>query len=792
MKKHSRFLSRIFLRRAWPQTTGEIKGLPLLGKVEVMRDRWGIPHIYAESMHDLLLAQGFVHAQDRLWQMESLRRLSEGRLSEIAGEQAVLLDYFSRMIGMSSMKRQMFQAATEEEHGLLQAYAEGVNAYLAGRGKDLPLEFGSMGIVPEPWSPIDDLSPVPYLAWFLLSCAYSERLLALARGSSLSLREWNDMFPCHPGATLPADSYFDTLAHLRMGALHPATTAMHLGLTGKYTASSRMQALLASAGPGAGSNNWTVAKGSDGLPLLANDPHLGVSLPAVWYFCHLCVPGVINVAGTSLAGVPGIVIGRNEHVAWGLTNVMLDAVDILVLRVDPKSPTRYRRAGREQEMRREEVVIGLPKGKSVTLPLYRTDLGPVITSVTEGVEAVAALKWVGTLPEGMLKDRSFGGIYGMMKARSAAEVLDAGKTWLYVSQNLVAADDGGHIGWHTTGAVPVRNGYTGRLPADGTAGDDWTGFLPYESLPSLMDPPEGWIATANYRPPGQENGRPLSYSWCPPYRYQRIVNALARMRSPGIEDFRRLQMDVHSLQAERILLKLLAYSFSDRRAVEAARILAGWDLEVTAASPGAAVYEVFLIQLERELLERALGDDLVLYFNAKMYGIEDEILERPDSPFWGGGNPAERPSPAPRIEKALVRTMEFCAGRMGPDPRKWSWGRLHRHVFRHPGATSPITEMLLNPRPCPASGDVNTLNVSWSVPALDSYDVTTVPSMRMITSLGDQDSLRIVGPLGQSGQPGHAHYEDLNPLWLKGEQVAIPLARPAVEKMARDTLTLLP
>ena len=546
MKSRPSFLSRILLRNAWPQTRGQITGLQLSGKAEVLRDRWGIPHIYAESMHDLLAAQGFVHAQDRLWQMESMRRLSEGRLSEVAGDGTLFYDCFSRLIDMSFMKRQMLQAATEGERGLLQAYADGVNAYLAMRGKDLPLEFKSMGFVPEKWSAIDGLSTVPFLTWFLLGAAYSERLLALARGCSLTSRDWNDMFPCYPGAVLPDDPYFGTLAHLKIGALHPAATAFHTGLSGKYSASSLREALLAGAGvaagsvmeigagPGGGSNNWTVAKGKDGLPLLANDPHLGVALPAVWYFCHLCVPGEVNVAGTSLAGVPGIVIGRNEHVAWSMTNAMLDPVDVLMLRVDPKNPTRYMRGGSEREMRREDVVIGLPKGKSVTLPLYRTELGPAITAVTEGVEAVAALRWFGTLPEGKIKDRSFGGIFSLLRARSAAEALEAARTMYYVSQNLVVADDKGHIAWHATGAAPVRSGYSGRLPADGSADADWIGFVPYDSLPSLMDPPEGWIATANNRPPGPEKGTPLSYTWCSPYRYQHIVHELSAMRSARV------------------------------------------------------------------------------------------------------------------------------------------------------------------------------------------------------------------------------------------------------------------
>jgi penicillin amidase len=789
MKRRSQFLARILLRKAWPQTTGQISGLPLQGKAEVIRDQWGIPHIYAGSTHDLFAAQGFVHAQDRLWQMESLRRLSEGRLTEIAGKQALNVDCLARMIGMPAMKRGMFSAATDEERGFLQAYAEGVNAYLQRQGKKLPLEFSSMGFTPEPWAPVDGLSPVPYLSWVLLFCAYSERLLALARGRSLCLKEWNDMFPVGPGAALPEDSYFDTLARLRMGALHPGATAFHVGLP--ETNPPPVVETPAAAGPGAGSNNWIVARGFDGSPLLANDPHLGVALPPIWHFCHLCIPGVMNAAGSSLAGIPGIVIGRNEHVAWGLTNVMLDAVDVLILHVDPANPTRYRLGGDQKEMRKQDMVFRLPKGGSVTLPLYQTDRGPVITLVEKGIEAVAVLKWCGTLPEGTLADRSIGGLQSLLRASSAAEALEAGRTWKYVSMNLVAADDQGHIGWHATGAVPTRTGYSGRLPADGSAGADWTGFLPYESLPHVMDPPRGWLATANYRPEGPESGRPLSYSWCPPYRYQRIVNALQKMQAPRAEDFCRLQMDLHSLQADRILPSLLAHTFSDPRAVEAARMLAGWDREVTAESTGAALYEVFLVQLERELLEERLGEDIVLYFNAKMYGIEDEILERPDSLLWRRAGNGTSP-PIVKIEKALVRAMEFCGKRMGGNHRGWRWGRIHHHVFRHPGATSRFKEMLLNPRPFPAAGDSNTLNVSWSLPARDSYDVTTIPSMRMVTSLGNPDSLQIVGPLGQSGQPGHPHYEDMTGPWQRGEMISIPLTRPAVDRIARDRLVLEP
>jgi penicillin amidase len=552
-----------------------------------------------------------------------------------------------------------------------------------------------------------------------------------------------------------------------------------------------VKSLLALRAPGGASNNWAVARGSDGAPLLANDPHLGVSLPSVWYFCHLSVPGKINVAGTSLAGCPGVVIGRNEHVAWGMTNDMIDAVDFLVFEVDPAEPTRYRVGNRFLSMQREDIVIGLPKGRSVTLPLHRTAQGPVLTAVRPGVQAVAALKWYGTIPEGMLRDRTVEGLFSFMKAASAKEVLDAGSLWAFAGQNLVAADDRGHIGWHAYGAAPVRAGWTGRLPADGSAGADWTGFLPYGAMPHTSDPAEGWLATAN-NPPAGWKGPALTYAWAPIYRYQRIASRVAAMKEPGVEQFRSLQADVHSLQADRLLPRVLAHSWTTREAKEAARMLADWDHEVRQESAGAAVYEVFLDELVIGLLGDELGDDLALYLNAKGYGIEDEILDRPDSPLWDRRDTPQKETPADIIESALSRTMKFCAARMGRNPARWSWGRLHGYLFRHPGATNGLFASLLNRGPYPAPGDDNTVNVSWCLAARGSYEATTIPSMRMIAAMGDPDGLWLSGPLGQSGQPGSPHYNDLTRAFLEGEQARVPLTAAGVQAVARERLTLMP
>jgi penicillin amidase len=332
----------------------------------------------------------------------------------------------------------------------------------------------------------------------------------------------------------------------------------------------------------------------------------------------------------------------------------------------------------------------------------------------------------------------------------------------------------------------VRHGYSGRLPGDGSAGADWKGFLPYDEMPHLFDPPEGFIVTANHKSTGERSPHPLSYYWERPYRYERITALLCGMTSPTLEDFRRLQADTRSVAADHLLDKALAFEFRDPGAREAAELLRGWNREVSADSRGAAVFEAFLVSLERALTDRKLGPEIGHYVNARMYGIVDVALDRPESPWWGNEEPRAV------VERALAAAMGMLGERLGRRRAGWSWGRLHRYAFRHPGATSPITRLLLNPRARPAGGDCSTVNVAWFHFPSGSLDATVIPSMRMIVPLGDIDGMRVSLPLGQSGQPGHPHYDDLTDTWARCELVPLPLSRGAVEKIARDRLALEP
>lgn len=770
---------RILLHRGFPKHEGEIQGLPLSGPVEVLRDSWGIPHIYATDDHDLMVAQGFVHAQDRLWQMEIYRRLSQGRLAEVAGKEALDMDHWVRILGLPEMRQNLVETLSPEELRLAQAYVDGVNAFLSQRGEDLPLEFHSLSLRPEPWTVEDLFSSLVVNAWFL-GTNYRHELVAISAGDRVGLQEWGDLFPSHPGANLPKDEYFEEIRHLKIAPLLPAAKAFHRASTGFRR--------------GAGSNNWVVARSEDGAPLLANDPHLVLQVPGIWYFCHLQAP-TLSAAGASIAGTPGIVIGHNERVAWGFTNVMTDCVDLFVIRVDPNDPTKYRVGDRALEMEREEVVLRLSDGKGVERQIFRTIHGPVITRVKKGVEAVVALKWYGTLPKGTLVDRSFRASLGLSRARDVNQALEAGAHFRYTGQNLLVADGQGHIGWHITGAVPIRRGYSGRLPGDGSSGEmDWEGFLPYAALPSRVNPSDGWIATANQRVVDDQTPHPISFAWCAPYRYERIAQLLKGLDAPSADDFRRIQMDVHSMQADRILPKILSLQYSDGKALAAVRILREWDREVRRDSVGATLYEVFLTQWVRTLLEDELEEALFLYFHTfpAMYLVQDVILDRPESPLWDRIDTPEREGPRDILEMALARAMEWLEEGLGRDAGDWTWGRLHGIDFSHPGAKRGIAGWLLRRGPYPADGDNTTVNVAGFVPAEGGYGVLLLPSLRMIVPLGDLDRTEIIGPLGQSGQPGHPHYDDMIEPWMAGERAISPFNRETVGRAAVARLILKP
>ena len=770
--------AKLILKKGFPQTEGAINGLPVRQDVEVFRDRYGIPHIYAQTEHDLMVAQGFVHAQDRLWQMETMRRLATGRLSELGGEEVLELDFWMRLLGLPTMRIELAGRIGEWESSLAMAYLKGINAFIDQNRDNLPLEFQKLKHVPEPWT-IEDLFNVMVVnAWFL-ETNFPQELVALAGRKHLGLEELKVVLPSYPDVKLPEDAYFETLRELELG---PFLSAVE----GLYNASSTFE--------GVGSNNWVAADGPGGKPLLANDPHLALVVPGVWYFVQLTCPDY-HAAGASMAGTPGIVIGHNEDVAWGWTNVMTDVADLYVFRTDPVNPYVYYVQDEPHLLVKQEMVFRLPDGSERIRHLYQTIHGPVITEVGGKYNAIAALKWYGTVPVEPIGDKSGLGMAMLNRAKNVQEGFEAGRHFKIVGQNLVIADRQGNIGWHAFGAAPIRKNYSGRLPADGSSGDmNWAGYYDYDRMPWLVNPESGWIATANQRSIGEESENTITHGWCAPYRHQRISQLLNEGKPATVERFSRMQMDVHSLQADRLLPKLQAYRFTDPRAKKIFDQMMAWDREVTAQSTGAAVFEVFITEWVRALLEDEFGENLRFYFHIlpAAYLVHDVILDHPDSTVWDRVDTPEKETPQQILAQALIATQAWLSSRLGEDPEQWQWGRIHQYYWAHPGAKRSIEHKLLSRGPYPAPGDSGTINAACFDPSLGSYGAFVVPSFRMISPLENLESTTLIGPMGQSAQPGHPHYDDMIEPWINGQTVPLYFTRSQVEQNAVARLVLQP
>ena len=768
--------TRLLLEKGFPQVDGEIAGLAVEKTVEVFRDAHGIAHIYAQTEEDLMFAQGFVHAQDRLWQMETFRRLAAGTLCELAGEETLELDHWMRLIGLPDMRKAMTARITELELRAADAYLKGVNAYIEKNKDNLPLEFQKLHHVPAPWT-VEDLYNVMVVNSWFLQTNFPQEIVALSVREHIGTEQLKDLLPSAPGATLPEDAYYETLRKRSIGPFIKEIGSLY-ALTSTYE--------------GTGSNNWVTAKGPGQKPLLSNDPHLALMLPGVWYFCHLNAPGY-HAAGASMAGTPGIVIGHNDRIAWGYTNVMTDVVDLYVFQVDSVNPYVYYVDGKPYQMTRKDEVYKMPDGTEQVRRIFSTIHGPVISKVSGKYDSVVALKWYGTVPMEQIDDRSGVGMFELNRATSVREAFKAARHFKLFGQNLVVADVDGNIGWHAYGAVPLRKGYSGRLPADGSSGKmNWDGFLPYDQMPTLYNPPEGFIATANNRTVTDDSPSPITFGWCAPYRRERIAQQLAAMENPTPEAFARLHMDVHSLQADRIVPKLSEYSFKNPKARQALEKMVSWDREVAADSIGAAVWEVFVTQWLRELLEDEFGESLKFYFHIlpAAYLAHDVLLDRPESALWDRIDTPGVETPRQILEGALIKTIDFLEAKLGPDPERWQWGRLHQYFFAHPGAKKPIEHKLLSRGPYPAPGDATTVNAACFDPAQDDYGAFVIPSLRMIVPMNDMTQATIVGPAGQSAQPGHPHYDDMIQPWLNGKTVPLYFSREQIEQNKVSTLLL--
>jgi penicillin amidase len=753
------------VRRAFPQASGRIVLSGLQGSVEVMRDRWGVPHIYAQHDLDLFFAQGFVHAQDRLWQMEFNRRAASGRLSEMFGQVTLDTDRFLRTVGLRRAAEAEAAQLDEETKRVLQAYADGVNAYVASRRGRLPLEFTLLRHAPEPWSPVDSIAFGKLMAWTLSGNWDSEILRAhlLSRFGEAGIERLLPAYPAGMPVIVPAGADyrpFRSPAALRLAAHAPARN-------------------------GIGSNNWVIAgaRTTTGKPILANDPHLEAAMPSIWYEMDLSSER-FHVTGATFAGTPGVIIGHNEHIAWGVTNAGPDVQDLYLERFDPDDPTRYEFRGQwERATVVEEVITVKGRRDPVTLPVRITRHGPILNGVVEGLDAFVALRWTALDPGTILNS-----VLRLNQARNWEEFREALRLWTVPAQNFVYADTDGNIGYQLPGRIPVRAKGNGLLPVPGWTGEyEWVGEIPFDELPSSFNPERGYIITANNRiiPDGYTHF--IAAEWDPGFRAQRIETMLAAQPKVSPEVVADMQLDTTSLPAQTLLRALGSVQITEEPEASLLAELRAWDGVLAPESRAAAIYEAFRVALPQVLFEDLLGPDMFKRYldrsDAWTLAIL-RLLNEPSSPWWG---PAGRDA---LVAKALVKAEETLTQRLGSDQSNWTWGRLHIMRFEHPIGRVPVLGRIFNAIAPPTGGDAFTVNNGGF--SVKTFRQVVVASYRQILEVGNWDRSMAIHTTGQSGLPFHRHYKDFVMPWATGQYHPLFFSSVKILETVESSLTLAP
>lgn len=793
------------IRKPWPRTSGTITIEGLKAPVTIIRDKWGVPHIYAANVHDLFLAQGYVHAQDRFWQMEYWRRIGSGRLSEIFGEATLKADRFIRTIGWHRTAAKELEQLDPEVKAILEAYAEGVNAYLKENKGKLGLEFTILGLIgakidPEPWTPYNTLTWAKVMAWNLGGNWENEifRAMLLSRVGSARLKDIDLPYPSDRPVIVP----------------HPETgsssyVSEELPLSEATIESIPWEALeILSMGPGLGSNNWVVSgnRTTTGRPLLANDPHLGIQMPSIWYEIGLhCEPVSeecpFNVVGASFAGCPGVIIGHNDYIAWGVTNVNPDVQDLYVERINPENPDHYEFDGKWENMQIvwEEIKVR-GKDEPVRVRVRITRHGPIINDVAGGTEEAwaygwqpLAFRWTALEPGNIMKS-----VLLLNKARNWEEFREALRYWDVPSQNFVYADINGNIGYQMPGKVPIRKKGDGSVPVPGWDSEyEWVGYIPFDELPRTFNPPEGYVVTANNAVVSSDFPYFIARDWNRGYRAQRIVNLITSKDKLSIEDFKAMQMDSYILHAEEVIPHLVALSPTEPRLKEALEILKQWDRRAVPESVGATIFEAVRLSLLRNILADELGDRAFRSFldtESLTMQVLASILANPQSPWYDN---IYTPKPESREEvllKALQDAVDELTKRLGKDMKKWQWGKVHVAFFQNETLGKSgvkLIESLFNRGPVPVSGSCETVNNNLYDP-VKPFEVMVLPSYRQIIDVGAWDNSLSIHTTGQSGHPYHPHYGDFIMKWATGQYHPMLWSKDHVTRHAEATLTLKP
>jgi penicillin G amidase len=738
-------------RRPLPKTTGTIELPGLHGRVTVRRDRWGVPHIEASDIDDLFFAGGFCHAQDRLWQMDFYRRVVRGRVSEFAGPETLPVDRLMLTLGIRRVAEQEVEELDPELRPRYQRFCDGVNAAAAAAPAP-PFEMQLLRLDFEPWQPVDILSLGKLLA-FGLSTNWERELVRADM-----VRELGPELAARLDPTYPGENPIVT---------QEAWSGDGVAMAGQIDAVRRALGLAAEA---SGSNNWAVSgeRSVTGSPLIAGDPHLPPSMPGIWYEAE-CRLGGRFVRGATLPGMPGVYMGQNNDVAWTITNVMADVQDLFIEKIEGGSYL-FEGEWRPLEVVEEEIPVkGRPPERLV---VRATHHGPIVNAALGADEAEPlALAWTA-----LRESTAFAGMLEIFNVESGPELVASIAGHTAPPSNMVWADRHGSIGYKLIGRLPLRRGDCPDLPKPGWDGEfEWEGLIPYDELPEVVDPPTGFLVTANNRIVGDDYPHHITSEWLDGFRARRIEEMLGERERHDLDDFEAMQTDVLSLpglEAARRLSRLHPRGQRERSAIERLR---SWDGRLDPDTIAGTIYQAFILRLAREVARAAIGDR----------DLGERWLDRADNGFtphstspwrWHSHLMALWEEEDPRLIgrpwedlalEALSGALDDLGDRFGPDPEGWRWGSVHEMEFPHPlGDANPLLNRILNRR-LRAGGAQETVSQVAYDPN-DPYRAVWGPSWRMVADPVAPDRSRWQMFTGQSGHPASRHYDDLQADWLTG------------------------
>ena len=756
----------VFLRQSLPDASGTLTIAGLQGPVEIIRDSDGIPHIYAQDRRDAMVGLGYVHAQDRLWQIEFQRRLGQGRLSEIVGPDTISVDIFMRTVGLGRAAERAWERFPAAERPLVEGYAAGINAFLATHsGSSLPPEFAVFGDQPAPWDGPDVLVWAKMMA-LDLGGTFEAELLRLDLAQALGPERADQLMPPSPAdelSVLPAQSQAGQVPPST--ALEPSTTATgdYLGLLELAGAARRLANGPQDLGRAVGSNSWVVdgSKSTTGKPLLANDTHLGSRQPSTWYLAHLST-GDSDVVGATIPGLPGVVVGHNRSIAWGVTNLLPDVQDLFRERLsDDGQQVMYQGRMEPLQIITETIQV---KGMQPIQQIVRISRhGPLLSDALNTMaehgsdpkpptREPLALRWTALDDD----DATVASFLRINAATDWASFQEALRDYVAPGLGMTYADSAGTIGYYASGRIPLHNGGDGRLPAEGWTGDqEWTGWVPFEEMPHLENPPSHIIVTANNRPAGGAYPYLLGHDWDPPYRAQRISERLQAQQQLSPEDMVALQGDTVSLQARSLLPRLLGLvrptTEAEQRAVT---LLQGWDYNAAGDSAAAAIYESWLARLPRAIVEDELEpvqeEQYLRWFDTFVSRFLDQTLAQPDSPWCDRITTSPRETCADLAQQTFQETLATLTSQHGADMARWRWDQLHTVIFPHQPFDDVDVLRDIFSRHTTNGGDYSTVNVGPFT--LDGqFRQYTVPGYRQVVDLADMGAgqfIQAIGPVG--------------------------------------------